>query len=212
MNDKRLAEKVLSELKQIKLNGQLLNFDNEYQCFVAALLSAQCTDKMVNSVTPSFFARWGDFYSLSKANVDDIKKQIGSINYCNNKARFLSLASKKVVDTYGGHLPHDLDNLMTLDGVGRKVAQVIMSNIFRDQNAMPVDTHIFRVVNKIFGKNFKTPKQTEIFLRQNFESNDFEFLHKKLVLFGRNVCKSRNKLCDSCQLVEFCIEYNGKKE
>ncbi len=187
-----------------------LNFTNHYELLVAVVLSAQCTDKRVNMVTPALFERYPDAHALSQASVSDILHYIQSISYPNNKAQHLHDMAVMLTEKFQGIVPDSLEQLQQLPGVGRKTANVIMAVAF-NQPAMPVDTHVFRVSNRIGLTNqAKTPFDVEKVLVKNIPSEILSKAHHWLLLHGRYICTARNPKCDNCGIAQFC-KYNTKK-
>lgn len=181
-----------------------LVFRNDYELLVAVMLSAQCTDRRVNMVTPSLFGRWPDVASLSAADEAEVRGVIASISYPNSKSRHLVGMARKVVEEFGGRIPHSRDELMLLPGVGRKTANVMLIVAY-GVPAMPVDTHVFRVAARLgLTTGCKTPEQTE---RQLVENIPAEMLHKAhhwLILFGRYTCTANKPKCVECGLRGIC--------
>lgn len=183
-----------------------LMYDNAYQLLVAVILSAQCTDKRVNLTTPAIFAKYPDIYALSEGTVEDVFKLIRSISYPNNKSNHLIGMARKVVDEFNGEIPMTVKELITLPGVGRKTANVITS-VMDNQPNMAVDTHVFRVANRIGLVTSKTPLDTEKQLIKNIPENLIYIAHHWLILHGRYICVARKPLCDQCGLSPVCRFY-----
>ncbi len=183
-----------------------LNFNSPYQLIVAVILSAQCTDKRVNMVTPSLFQRYPDVEALSRAEVEDIFSLIRSISYPNSKAAHLSGMAKMAVSDFGGRIPEDIESLMRLPGVGRKTANVISSIIY-DNPVIAVDTHVFRVARRLGLSNGKTPLAVEKDLETGFPPEMKPKAHHWLILHGRYVCTARNPKCSGCGIAPFCKKY-----
>ncbi|MSN97118.1 endonuclease III [Campylobacter sp. FMV-PI01] len=179
-----------------------LNFSNIYELLVAVMLSAQCTDKRVNLITPALFKEYPDVKSLSNANLMSVKNLIKSCNFYNNKASNLIIMAKSVMNNFGGKIPSSRDELMSLAGVGQKTANVVMIEYF-GANLMAVDTHVFRVSHRLNLSKSKTPKETEIDLTKAFKS-ELNWLHQAMVLFGRYTCKAIKPKCNECFLNELC--------
>ena len=190
-----------------------LHYDNPYQLLVAVILSAQCTDKRVNMVTPAFFEAFPTPEALAAATPEDVFEKIKSVSYPNNKTRSLLGMARKLVDDYGSEVPDDIDSLMTLPGVGRKTANVILSVVY-DKPAMAVDTHVFRVAERLgLTTRSKTPLATEQALVKNIPEEYIATAHHWLILHGRYVCKSRKPDCGNCFLEDLCRAYpKFKKE
>lgn len=184
-----------------------LHFENPYQLLVAVILSAQCTDKRVNMITPPLFEAFPTAEALSKATAEEIFPYIKSVSYPNNKAKSLAGMARKLVEDFGGEVPADLDQLMSLPGVGRKTANVILAVVY-GQSTMAVDTHVFRVSERIgLTTNSKTPLSTEKTLVRHIPENFIPKAHHWLILHGRYVCKSRRPDCLNCGLTQVCRYY-----
>lgn len=183
-----------------------LIYDNPYQLLVAVILSAQCTDKRVNQTTPAVFEKYPDFESLSHAKREDLLNLVKSISYPNNKTVHLIGMAKMVMEDFGGKLPMTVEELMKLPGVGRKTANVITSVIDNQPN-MAVDTHVFRVANRIGLVKAKTPLETEKQLVKNLPEDLIYVAHHWLILHGRYICVARNPRCSICGLKPACKYY-----
>jgi len=185
-----------------------LDYKNPFELIVAVILSAQCTDKRVNMITPELLRRFPDAYSMAKAEPGEIFEYIKSCSYPNNKARHLSGMARMLVSEFRGDVPSDPLLLQQLPGVGRKTANVVASVVFR-KPVMAVDTHVFRVSNRIgLVKNASTPLSVELQLSANIPLELMHNAHHWLILHGRYICKSRKPLCDQCGLREFCKYYS----
>lgn len=188
-----------------------LAYDTEFHLLIAVILSAQCTDKRVNSITPPLFAAYPEPASMAAASEEEIHSFIRSVTYPNAKARNLLKAARMLVEEFGGEVPTDIDSLMKLPGVGRKTANVMLAVASR-KAAMPVDTHVFRVSARLgLVKDAKTPLQTEKELVANIPETLLTDAHHWLILHGRYVCKARKPDCDSCFLTEYCLYYSKNK-
>ena len=186
-----------------------LNYSNAFELCVAVVLSAQCTDKRVNIVTPRLFERYPTPFAMAEAEVNDILEFIKSVSYPNNKAKHLSGLAKVLVEKFNGEVPQTLETLQTLPGVGRKTANVILSVIFQ-QPAMAVDTHVFRVSARIgLVENAKTPLETEKQLMAHFPESVLGLAHHWLILHGRYVCLARRPKCKECGIKSVCDYYEG---
>lgn len=185
-----------------------LHYDTPFHLLMAVILSAQCTDKRVNMVTPPLFEAFPDAQTLAQASPETVYEYLKSISYPNNKTRsLLGMAHKLVVD-FGGEIPSDIDSLLTIPGVGRKTANVILAVVF-DKAAMAVDTHVFRVSERIgLTTGAKTPLQTEKALVKNIPADIIPDAHHWLILHGRYVCKARRPDCLNCTITDFCRYYN----
>lgn len=187
-----------------------LDYTDPYELLVAVILSAQCTDKRVNLISPGFFQRFPDVYALAGAEVEQIFMLIKSCSYPNNKAKHLSGMAKMVAADFEGSIPDTMDDLQKLPGVGRKTANVILSVVF-NQPAMAVDTHVFRVAARIgLTWGAKNPYDTEMQLIRHIPEKEIPRAHHWLILHGRYVCTARNPSCDRCGLNQLC-RYVEKK-
>ena len=184
-----------------------LNFENEYQLLVAVMLSAQCTDKRVNMVTPALFAAYPTITDLSHATAEEVLVYIRSVSYPNSKAEHLVQMAKRVVDAYEGQIPDTREELQTLAGVGRKTANVVLA-VWWNQPTMAVDTHIFRVAERIgLTTKAKNPLNSEQQLIKYIPENIIPKAHHWLLLHGRYTCQARTPKCEKCGLQEFCRYY-----
>ena len=181
-----------------------LHYANPFQLLVAVVLSAQCTDKRVNMVTPALFAAYPTAEALSKASVQEVLEYIHSVSYPNAKAAHLVSMAQRLVAVYRGQVPDNIDDLQTLPGVGRKTANVVCAVIW-NQPTMAVDTHIFRVSERIgLTTNSKNPLQTEKQLVKYIPQDLIPKAHHWLLLHGRYICQARKPKCESCGLQPYC--------
>ncbi len=188
-----------------------LDYMRPYELIVAVLLSAQCTDKRVNVITPKFFQRFPSPEVLAMAEVAEVYEVIRSCSYPNNKAKHLVGMAQKLVNEFGGIVPTELDKLQTLPGVGRKSANVVAGVAF-GKDTMPVDTHVFRVSARIgLTVNAKNPLDTEKQLVANIPKHFLSKAHHWLILHGRYVCQARKPKCAECGIRTFC-QYDKKNE
>ncbi len=179
-----------------------LKYRNDYELLIDIILSAQCTDKRVNIITPALFAAFPDTKSLAKANLEDVKELLKSCSFFNNKAENIIKMAKSVEEFYGGIIPHNQQELMKLSGVGNKTANVFL--IESDgANLMAVDTHVFRVSHRLGLSDGKTVELTEAELVKKLK-DDLHIFHQAMVLFGRYVCKAVNPQCEDCGLKTVC--------
>ena len=184
-----------------------LHFDNPYQLLVAVILSAQCTDKRVNMTTPALFDRFPTPQQMAEVDPEEIYPYIKSISYPNNKAKNLSAMARMLCSEFGGVVPSEIDQLQRLPGVGRKTANVVGIVAF-GKEAMPVDTHVFRVSNRIgLTTDAKNPLQAEQQLIKGFPSEVLPVAHHWLILHGRYVCMARKPHCEACGLTTWCRYY-----
>lgn len=187
-----------------------LNFENEYQLLVAVMLSAQCTDKRVNMVTPSLFEAYPSIATLADSNAEEVLKYIRSISYPNSKAEHLVQMAKRVMDVYGGEIPNSREELQTLAGVGRKTANVVLA-VWWNQPTMAVDTHIFRVAERI-GLTTKAinPLDSEQQLIKYIPEDIIPKAHHWLLLHGRYTCQARSPKCKNCGIQAICRYFSRK--
>ncbi len=197
--------------KEMPIAETELHYSSEYELIVAVILSAQCTDKRVNLITPNFFRSFPTAEILAKSSVDDVFEHIKSCSYPNNKAKNLVGMAKVLTETFGGIVPDDIELMQKMPGVGRKTANVIASVAF-DKPAMAVDTHVFRVSERLgLTKNAKNPYQAEMQLIKYIPEDIIPKAHHWLILHGRYVCKARTPLCGSCYLTGLCKFYQEGK-
>ncbi len=186
-----------------------LHYRTPYELLVAVILSAQCTDKRINMVTPALFEAYPTPYDMAKATVDDIFQYIKSVTFPNNKSKSLLGMANMLVDKYNGEVPASIDELVKIPGVGRKTANVILSVVF-NQATMAVDTHVFRVSNRIgLTDNSPNPLATEKTLVKNFPQELIATAHHWLILHGRYVCTARKPNCPKCGLKPFCKYFSS---
>ena len=184
-----------------------LHYSSPFQLLVAVILSAQCTDKRVNMVTPALFAAYPTANELAKATSDDVLTYIHSVSYPNAKALHLVACAKRIVSVYNGEVPSNIDDLQTLPGVGRKTANVVCAVIW-NQPTMAVDTHIFRVAERLgLTTNSKNPLQTEKQLVKYIPAEIIPKAHHWLLLHGRYICQARKPKCSTCGLQSWCRYY-----
>jgi endonuclease-3 len=180
-----------------------LNYESPFQLLVATIMAAQATDKKVNQLTPELFRAAPDPESMSRMDVDDIRTIIRPINYYNNKAKNILAVSRVLLDRYRGQVPNSRDALESLPGVGRKTANVVLSNAF-GVPVMPVDTHVHRVSNRIGLCSTVKPEETEAALMKIIPESQVINFHHYLVLHGRYTCKAKKPECAACPIIEAC--------
>lgn len=184
-----------------------LHYSNAYELIVAVMLSAQCTDKRVNLITPAFFQRFPTLSSLSQTTADEVFSHIRTCSYPNNKAKHLVAMAQKVMAEFDGEIPHEVSSLETLPGVGRKSANVVASVVF-NKPAMAVDTHVFRVSARLgLTVNARTPLEAERQLTAHIPEELISKAHHWLILHGRYVCLARKPRCADCGLRPLCAWY-----
>lgn len=206
MTKKELYTRVLSYFRELHPEVTTeLEFGSVFQLLVAVVLSAQCTDKRVNQVTPELFAHYPDARAMAEADEAEIYEYVKSVSYPNAKARHLVELSRMLVEEYGGEVPNDFDALLRLPGVGRKTANVMQAVAF-GQSAMPVDTHVYRVSHRLglVPSTADTPLKVEKALIKHIPADDLARAHHWLLLHGRYVCTSRKPHCDKCELSDIC--------
>jgi len=187
-------------------------YKDPFELIVAVILSAQCTDKRVNLITPPLLEKYPDAKSMAKAQPHEIFEFIKSCSYPNNKAKHLSGMARMLIKEFNGIVPSEISDLQRLPGVGRKTANVVASVAFR-KPVMAVDTHVFRVSVRLgLVRNAKTPLSAEIQLTENIPGEMIHKAHHWLILHGRYVCRARNPLCSECGLKEFCRYYAEKSK
>ena len=182
-----------------------LEFGSVFQLLVAVILSAQCTDKRINQVTPALFSRYPDARSMAQAEPEDLLEYIGSVSYPNSKARHLVDMACRLTERHGGEVPTDMNQLLDLPGVGRKTANVIQAVAF-GKSTMAVDTHVYRVSHRLglVTRRENTPYQVEQMLMRNIPTEQIPLAHHWLLLHGRYVCTSQRPKCQKCELAALC--------
>jgi len=189
-----------------------LHYNNPYELLVSVILSAQCTDKRVNMVTPALFKKFPNPEYLANATFEEVEPLIRSISFANNKTRHLLGMAKMLVEKFNSTVPDNIEDLVQLPGVGRKTANVIVSVVYH-QPGMAVDTHVFRVSARIgLTSNAKTPLQTEEQLVANIPRELLAIAHHWLILHGRYICVARSPKCGQCGLTPVCKYYQQNKK
>ena len=200
---KNKEEFILNELDKIYSNARCeLNYNKDYELLIATVLSSQCTDSRVNKVTKVLFSKY-DIFSLKDADIKDIEKIIYSVGTYHKKAMFIKNIAKELVTKYNGKVPNDRNFLESLDGVGRKTCNVVLSNIYNEP-ALAVDTHVKRVSLRLGLTKSNDPSKVEKDLMMKFPKKSWNKLHHQLVLFGRYKCKSRSPICLDCPFKMIC--------
>jgi len=180
-----------------------LDYKNDYELLIAIILSAQCTDKRVNIITPALFEKYPSVYELADASLDEVKDLLKSCSFFNNKAKNIIKMAQSVIENYDGEIPHIQKELMKLAGVGNKTANVFMIE-FEGANLMAVDTHVFRVSHRLGLSDGKTVEITEADLVKKLKGHDLHIFHQAMVLFGRYICKAVKPDCDNCLFPQVC--------
>lgn len=203
-NNAEIFEKIYNRLDGlIEVAESELVYSNPFELLVAVMLSAQCTDKRVNMVTSRLFEVYKTPEDFANLDIVELEKYISSCNYYHNKAKNIISASKQIVDKFGGVVPSDHKDLVSLSGVGNKTASVIEVVAFKKQ-AMPVDTHILRVSNRLGLCNTNSPDKCSLVLMDKFKGFDYGKVHHLLLLFGRYYCTARSPKCSDCVLKDIC--------
>ena len=208
MNKKERYDKILGHFREkMPVVTTELDFGSTFQLLVAVVLSAQCTDKRINQVTPDLFAHYPDAKSMAKAEEEEVFEWIKSVSYPNAKAKHLVEMARVLMEKFNGEVPSTLDELLTLPGVGRKTANVIQSVAF-GKATLAVDTHVFRVAHRLglVSKSDNTPYKVEMALTKYIPEEDIPNAHHWLLLHGRYVCTARKPHCDKCELASFCAK------
>ena len=201
---------VLAKLQEMYPDaGPELNFTNPYETLVATMLSAQCTDKQVNKVTPAVFARYPDAVTMAQATVEELHPMVKSCGF-KSKAGNIIAACKLIAENHGGEIPSTREELVALPGVGRKTANVVLANAFKVP-ALAVDTHVFRVSNRLGLAEADNVEDTEQQLMKAIPKKDWMDAHHWLIWHGRRVCKAQRPLCDTCGLKDMCKHAKQQK-
>jgi len=196
--------KILESLKKLYPDASTeLVFKGPYQLAIAVMLSAQCTDKKVNQVTPALFERCPNFETLSLISLSELEKIINQINYYKTKAKHLIETAQIVREKHHGDLPHSMEELIELPGIGRKTASVILGEL-GIVPTLPVDTHVFRVSKRLGISTGRDVREVEDSLRHNFDSKYWRPLHHQLILHGRRICIAQRPKCSECELSKLC--------
>jgi endonuclease-3 len=180
-----------------------LNYKNDYELLISIILSAQCTDKRVNIITPALFEKYPNTKTLSIANLEDVKSLLNTCSFFNNKAQNIIKMAISVEENFSGIIPNDHKSLMSLAGVGNKTANVFLIEL-NNENKMAVDTHVFRTSHRLGLSKASNVLDTEKDLVRAFNDN-LATLHQAMVLFGRYICTAKNPKCDECFLTKYCI-------
>ena len=201
------ANVIFERLKgRFKVANCELEFSNNFELLVAVMLSARCTDKKVNQVTKSLFKIYPTPICLANAKQEELEQAIYSCGFYKNKAKNLINMAKDLIERFDGQVPSNFDDLLSLSGVGRKTANVCLYVGFK-KPAIAVDTHVFRLSNRLGLCKTKTPLDTELALQKLIDKKNWGEFHHLLVLFGRYVCKSQKPLCQECELRDLCDFY-----
>ena len=210
---KKATKQEIEVLKQAFLENYSdavteLKYTNDYELLIAIILSAQCTDKRVNIITPALFEKYPSVKELAVAELEDVKELLKTCSFFNNKAKNIIKMAQSVLMEYDGEIPHDQKKLMKLAGVGNKTANVFMIE-FEGANLMAVDTHVFRVSHRLGLSDAKTVDLTEADLVKKLKGDDLHIFHQAMVLFGRYICKAVKPECDKCYFPQVCKSKSG---
>ena len=205
LTKKQRIEKVLSLLDEHYGTEKIcyLNHESPWQLLIAVILSTQCTDARVNIVTGPLFDRYPDAAALADADIGDVEELIHSVGFYKNKARNIVLASRKIVQEFGGEVPDTLDELTSLAGVGRKTANVILGNIY-DEPSIVVDTHVKRISNKLGFTKETDPEKVEYALMKVLPKDHWIMYNIQIITLGRQICTARSPKCGECFLRDYC--------
>jgi endonuclease-3 len=199
------AKRILVGLKKAYPDaGCSLSFRSPLELLVATILSAQCTDVQVNKVTPNLFQQFRSAKDYATTPIERLEEAIRTTGFYHNKATNIQNTCRKIIDEFGGNVPDTMDELVSLPGVGRKTANVVLSNGFGKNVGFVVDTHVFRFSHRLGLVKSKTPEKTEQELMQLFPQTDWAYLSHALILHGRKICKARKPLCTNCPLEKDC--------
>lgn len=208
MTIKERYEGILEYFKEVQPNPETeLQHRDPFELLVAVMLSAQCTDKRVNMVTPALFSAYPTAQAMAQASVDDILQYVKSVSYPNSKAAHLQAMAKQLVDEFNGQVPDNMKELTSLPGVGRKTANVVLGAAF-GQATIPVDTHVYRVSHRLGLSQGKTPDDVERDLMRHIPAEQRFKAHHWILLHGRSVCKAQRPDCLNCGIQQYCKQYN----
>ncbi len=205
-----MKEKIINYLNELFPSPKCeLEYSSVFELLVAVILSAQCTDKRVNQVTRLLFEKYNKPEYFVSLSAEELEKLIHSCGFYHAKAKAIKEASCDIVSKFGGNVPNDFDDLCSLRGVGRKTANVMISEGFKG-DAFAVDTHVLRVSNRLGIVKTDNPDKCELALKAFFDKKDWSRLHYQMVLFGRYKCKARNPECEGCKFRDICLEYKKR--
>ena len=199
------SELIMEELTRLYGGvDNFLNFNTPFELTIAVMLSAQCTDERVNKVTGEMFKKYNKPEQFAKMSVSKIEEMIGSISYYHTKAKHIKECSKQIIENFGGEVPSNMKDLMSLSGIGRKSANVIMLEAFNDCQGIAVDTHVFRISKRIGLSNKNEPQKVEQDLLKKFDKKYWPLVNHILITHGRRVCKAQSPNCDECTISKYC--------
>lgn len=186
-----------------------LEYEKDYELMIAVRLSAQCTDERVNLVTPALFARYPTLESLAQADISEVEGYVRSCGFYHNKARDIVLSCQMLLERFGGRVPGTMEELLTLPGVGRKTANLLLGDLYKAPGAVVCDTHCIRITNKLGLTSGKEPEKVERQLRAILPPEESSDFCHRIVLHGRAVCAARKPACDRCCLAPYCKSFSG---
>ena len=186
-----------------------LEYEKDYELMIAVRLSAQCTDERVNLVTPALFARYPTLESLAQADISEVEGYVRSCGFYHNKARDIVLSCQMLLERFGGRVPGTMEELLTLPGVGRKTANLLLGDLYKAPGAVVCDTHCIRITNKLGLASGKEPEKVERQLRAILPPEESSDFCHRIVLHGRAVCAARKPACDRCCLAPYCKSFSG---
>ena len=189
-----------------------LDYKTPFQLLIATILSAQCTDEVVNRTTKILFNEYSEPEHFVKANINKIKKIIRPTGYYSLKANRIKKTSKRIVEIFNSEVPSNMEDLLTLDGVGRKTANIVLSVAFNKTEGIAVDTHVNRLSNRLGLTKYSNPEKIEIDLMKNLKKENWDRFSILLILHGRKVCQARKPDCDNCLLNDICPYFDSKKK
>ncbi len=186
-----------------------LEYEKDYELMIAVRLSAQCTDERVNLVTPALFARYPTLESLAQADISEVEGYVRSCGFYHNKARDIVRSCQMLLERFGGRVPGTMEELLTLPGVGRKTANLLLGDLYKAPGAVVCDTHCIRITNKLGLASGKEPEKVERQLRAILPPEESSDFCHRIVLHGRAVCTARKPACERCTLRPYCLSYTG---
>jgi len=211
MNEMEILKRLKKAYPHVK--GTALNYSNALELLVATILSAQTTDERVNIVTANLFQKYRNPMDYANADLEELQNDIKSVNFYRNKAKYIKEACKIIVEKYGGKVPDSMEELVKLPGVSRKTANVVLSNAFRKDEGIVVDTHVIRLSRRLGLTNQKDRDKIEQDLMNKYPKEAWFDIANLLIAHGRKVCKARNPDCENCILKDICPYYNeGRKK
>ena len=211
MYNKTNAIKIIEILKEYYPDAKCsLDFKTPFELVVATILSAQCTDERVNKTTPSIFSKYSTPEDFANIDIEELENLIHPCGFYKNKAKNIKACAQKVLNDFNGKVPENVEDLLTLPGVGRKTANVVMLEAFGIAQGIAVDTHAKRISNKIGLSNNSDPEKIEQDLLKIFDKEDLKFINHLLVWHGRNTCKAQKPDCQNCTINKYCKTFNSK--